>query len=214
MKHRLPLRLAALVLAGSALAGCSNVLRSDAPAVQAYYLRAAPAAPAAGTPAAGSLQVSRPLPGPGLGSDAIVVVQPDRRLDSYSASRWAAPLPDVVESLALETFRGRGELATVVDSRSAFPAEWLLQVRIRRFDAEYASTGAAPRVVVALDCTLGRRADREVVAAFSAEGSAQASDNRLGAVVAAFESAANAALADVAARTAGTVRTSRGPSPP
>jgi cholesterol transport system auxiliary component len=207
-------RTVALV-AALVLAGCAGGLRSDAPAVQTYFLRVVPprAAPAP-TPAAGSLQVARPLPAPGLAGDAIVVVQPDRRIDAYAASRWAGSLPDLVESLAVETFRSRGEIATVVDSRSAFPAEWLLQVRIRRFDAQYTSAGGAPRVVVALDCTLGRRVDRDIVATFAAEGSAQASDNRLGAVVAAFEQAANEALAAMAARSAETVRTSTAPLPP
>jgi len=224
------------------LTGCSGGLRSDAPAVQTYYLRAgsSPAAPAPGAtgargdgaqggaaaaqdggrggaaqaPAAATLQVMRPLPAPGLASDAIVVVQPDRRLDVFAASRWPAPLPDVVESLVLEKLRSRGDFATVVDARSAFPAEWLLQVRIRRFDAEYASAGRAPRAVVALDATLGRRADREIVASFTVEGGAQAADNRLGAVVAAMEQAAGTALDALAARSAETVRTSRGPLPP
>lgn len=237
---RMRLAVATVVVALASLAGCSGGLRSDAPAVQTYYLRVASAMPApssapaqgsggsggsaaapgsggsasARATSAGSLQVIRPQFAPGLASDAIVVVQPDRRLDTFAASRWPAPLPDVVESLVMETLRSRSEFATVVDSRSAFPADWLLQVRIRRFEAEYASAGGVPRAVVALDCTLGRRSDREIVASFTAEGAAQAADNRLGAVVAALEQAAGMALDVIAARSAETVRTSRGPLPP
>jgi ABC-type uncharacterized transport system auxiliary subunit len=42
---------------------------------------------------------------------------------------------------------------------------------------------------VALDCTFGRHRDRALLANFTARGSAPARDDRLGAVIAAFESA-------------------------
>ena len=48
--------------------------------------------------------------------------------------------------------------------------------------------GRAPTVQVALDCTFGRHRDRTLLAQFHRAGSAPAGDDRLGAVVAAFES--------------------------
>jgi hypothetical protein len=95
----------------------------------------------------------------------------------------------------------------VQTSDSAFPSEYLLQIRIRRFDADYASGSAgrgaaAPQVHVAFDCTLGRRSGREVIATFAAEASANAAANKVGDVVAAFEVAVNTALSAVAARAA------------
>jgi ABC-type uncharacterized transport system auxiliary subunit len=72
--------------------------------------------------------------------------------------------------------------------------------------------------VVALDGTLGRRADRGVVATFVAETGQDAASNRMGAVVAAFDAALQAALRDVASRSIESVeadlRTSRSPSTP
>jgi ABC-type uncharacterized transport system auxiliary subunit len=50
---------------------------------------------------------------------------------------------------------------------------------------------------VALDCTLGRHRDRELLASFTAQGSAAAREDRLNSVVAAFEAATAAAMTEL-----------------
>jgi cholesterol transport system auxiliary component len=190
------------------LAGCSGLLRSNVPPEQVYYLRAQIAQPENARPAnLSSVRVGRPVPGPGLDSSHIMLLESDRRMSFYTASRWPAALPEVVEELTVEALRASGLWSDVQSSESSFPAEYLLQVRIRRFDADYETSSAAhaaapPQVRVVLDCTLGRRSGREVIATFVAEGSASASDNKLGDVVAAFEVATNMALSSVVARVA------------
>lgn len=217
-----------LVLVAGAAASCTTGLRSSAPAVVSYVLRAAPAgAPSEGvagassvptaTPgaaSAASLRVLRPLAGPGLDSDHIALARSDRRLAWYAASRWAAPLPDMLEALAVETFRRAGSWSAVEGSRGIAVPDDLLEIVIRRFEADEAGSAGPPTVRVALDCTLVRREDRMLVASFTVERAVPASENRLGAVVEAFEHAADAALAAVAERAAPSVRTSRVPSPP
>lgn len=201
----------ALVLAAS----CSGGLRSNAPASQAYILRVAhaPQTPPPAPPSAASLRVELPLPGPGLQSERIVIVQPDHRMGFYAGSQWAAELPYVVEELAVERLRAAGDWVAVSDSGSAFFSEYFLQITIRRFEAEYTSD-AAPTARVAFDCAIGRRADHALLASFPAQGEAVASANRVAAVVAAFERAANAALSELAAGSAAAVRSSQVPSSP
>ena len=193
----------------AALAACSGGLHSDSPATQIYVLRAAVHLPAEPTPPTESLHVSRPMAGPGLDSDHILLVQSDHRMNYYVASRWPSDLPTLVESLAVDTLRTTGAWTTVQDSGSAFSSDYLLQIVIRRFEADYSAGAGAPAVHVVLDCTVGRRSGREVIGSFVAEGSSSAAANRLGDVVAAFENAANQALADIAAHTAQVVRTSQ-----
>jgi cholesterol transport system auxiliary component len=211
----------ALVILVALVAGCSGGLHSDEPPMQIYILRAtALAAPATGAdagtlsssaqparlrdvaPAAPTVQLPRPSADPGLATDLIMLVRSDHRLDYYLGSRWAADLPDVVETLAIDTLRAGGAWGAVHESPSPFLADYLLQINIRRFEADYTAGGAAPTVHVALDCTLARRVGRELVTSFVAEGEAQAGENRLGSVVAAFEKAANAALTAMAERSA------------
>jgi cholesterol transport system auxiliary component len=97
-------------------------------------------------------------------------------------------------SLAVQTLRASGNWASVEDSGSPFPSDYLLQITVRRFDADYTGGAAAPEVNVVLDCIIGRREGRDVVATFVATGSAAAAQNRLGAVVGAFEQASATAL--------------------
>ena len=202
MKVRRCLRRIAPVLLISGLAGCSSLLHSDAPPVQVYTLRATSASsnssadpPAA---AAASLRVAHPIAGPGLGTSQIVLQQPDHRLNVYAASAWAADAPTLLESLAVETLRESGHWRSVEDAESPFPSDYLLQISIRRFDADYSGgADASPTVRVTLDCMLGKEDGRNIIATFVASGSAVASANRLGDVVAAFQQATNAAMASL-----------------
>jgi cholesterol transport system auxiliary component len=196
-------------IAAFTLAACSGGLHSDIPATQVYVLRSATHPRSEMTHANASLHVGRPVAAPGLGSDHILLVQSDHRMSYYVASRWPADLPAVVEALAADTLRSSGAWSTVQDSASAFSSDYLLQIVIRRFEADYSASSAAPEVHVVLDCTVGRRAGREVIDSFVAEGSSSAAANRLGDVVSAFEVAANKALDEIAVRTAEAVKTSQ-----
>ena len=159
-----------------------------------------------GTPVAPTVQLPRPSADPGLATQLITLVRSDHRMDYYLGSRWAGDLPDVVESLAIDTLRASGAWSAVHESPSPFLADYLLQINIRRFEADYTEGGVAPKVHVVLDCTLARRIGRDLVASFVAEGEAAATENRLSSVVSAFEKAANAALTTMADRSAAAAR--------
>lgn len=214
--------LAAAIALGAA-AGCTNLFHSDAKPEQTYVLRAPSAqadadgaaqaaseAVAAAVPPSGALlaplQVAHPLVAPGLDGPHIILVQADHRMNFYLGSRWPAPLPDMVESLAVETLRASGAWQSVQDSGSPFTSEYLLSISVRRFEADYSRARAAPEVEVVLDCTLGARAGRELVASFVASGKAAASGDRMSEVIAAFETASGAALASLSQQAAAATR--------
>lgn len=203
------LRTGGCLLATLALSGCSGLFHSDARPEQVYYLRAEPMAKSqdARGPLAASVRFTRPTAAPGLDSSQIVLVQSDRRMSFYLASRWPAPVPSMIESLAVEKLRGSGIWRSVSDSSSGFPSDYVMQVAIRRFEADYTEGGPAPAVHVVLDCVVGKREGREVVGTFLAEGSSQAAMNKLSAVVAAFDAATNMALDSMTLQAAEAVRT-------
>jgi ABC-type uncharacterized transport system auxiliary subunit len=190
------------------LPACSGGLHSDMPAAQVYVLRVA-THPRSEQHANTSLHVGRPIAGPGLDSDHILLVQTDHRMSYYVASRWPADLPSVVEALTVDILRSSGAWSSVEDSASGFSSDYLLHIVIRRFEADYSAGAAAPEVHVVLDCTIGSRAGREVIDSFVAEGSAAAAANRLGDVISAFEQASNKALDEIAVRSAQAVKTSQ-----
>ena len=217
---RLPAAALALSLGGAAAAGCTgNLFHSDAKPEQTYVLRAPTAAATAAAEGAASagtaappaaplaaLQVAHPLATPGLDGPHIILVQADHRMNFYLGSRWPAPLPDMVEALVVETLRASGDWQSVQDSGSPFIPEYLLSISIRRFEADYTRGRSAPQVDVVLDCTLGARAGRELVTSFVAKGSAAASGDRMGEVVAAFETASSTALASLSQQAAAATR--------
>ncbi len=181
------------------LTSCGGLLETTLPAPQAYVLRLAPS-PNAAAPTAnvGSVQVHRPEAGPGLDSDRIVLLRSEQRFDSYAASRWAAPAPVMVESMILQALRAEGTFASVLGDNSPYPPQYDLRVTLRRFEADYSSGGGVPTVYVTLDATLGRHRDRALLASFTAQGTAQAAEDRMNAVVAAFGTATSNAVNELA----------------
>jgi len=89
-------------------------------------------------------------------------------------------------------------------ARDPLPATELLRLTVRRFDAEYTEAGRAPTVRVVIDATVSRRLDRTLLSAFTVETSAQAADDRMSAIVAAFDEAAGEAMDRIARRAAAT----------
>ena len=179
------------------LQGCGGVFDSTLPASQSYVLRLPPATAPTAVATGGSVLLQRPEAGPGLESERIALLRSDQRFDFYAASRWAAPAPDIVESVMLDALRATGAFSAVFDDSAPFAPRYNLRCALRRFEADYTKNARAPTVQVALDCTLGRHRERELLASFTAQGSAPASEDRLNAVVAAFESATAAAMTEL-----------------
>lgn len=204
IRSSLPVSIVGFALA--LCAGCSGTFTSKAPVSHAYVLRAASPAAAGDsesaprTPAfAGTLRIPRPSPGPGFETDRILLLREGRELDFYSTGHWAAPIPDMVESLAIESLRRAGLFSGVYGEGAPIRTDYFLQIAVRDFLAEYTPGADAPVARVVLDCTLGRRLDRHVVAAFTAEAQVPAAANRMNEVVAAHEAALQQALAGVSA---------------
>ncbi len=200
---------AAALLVSLLSAGCSGLLHSSAKAEQTYFLRATATPAAAGAPLPAALRVASPGADPGLDTTHIVLVQPDHRMGFYAGSRWPAAAPAMVAALAVQTLRASGNWASVQDAGSPFPSDFLLQVTLRRFEADYSGGGGAPEVHVVLDAVLGQRDASDVVGSFEVTGTAMAAANRMGEVVGAFEQATNQALAALAQQTVAVVRASQ-----
>ncbi len=168
-----------------------------APAVSATTEPAA-AAPAGSLDASHSLEVLLPTAAPGLDGDGIAVLRAGQRLDYYSGARWAASVPQMLQTLSVEALRQQRRFALVESDTTPFAADWVLELQLTHFEADYTGAGA-PTVRVGLVCTLGRRSGRRAVMTLSIDTQASASADRMQAVVAAFQSAASEALRQIAA---------------
>lgn len=122
------LRVACMVALLCALSACSGLFKSTARPEQTYYLRS-PAAASAGAeggaappPLGVSVRIGHPLAAPGLDSPHIMLVQADHRMNFFAGSRWAAPAPDLIEALLVQTLRASGLWTSVEDTASPFPS--------------------------------------------------------------------------------------------
>jgi ABC-type uncharacterized transport system auxiliary subunit len=183
-------------LCGALLTACSG-LRSEAPPERTYVLRAA--APATGGAAVpGVLTILRPAVEPGLDTDRIMLTRNGQELDHFAASRWGESLPRVVAALAVQSLAGGGGFANVVDAdRTSVASDYQLLLTVRHFEAAYGSDGGPPVIQVAFDCALLSSTSRQILGRCDAAASETADGNRMSAIVAAMERAAQRALADV-----------------
>jgi cholesterol transport system auxiliary component len=181
------------------LEGCSALLQSHARPVTEFAPRPTADAPLVPVIAA-VLVVPRPYASAGLGTDEVVVQLPDRRIDVLAGVRWTAPLPELLQALLVDNLRARGGWREVILNRSNFTGQYLLNTEIRAFSANYEQAGNAPRVRIWLHSELGRTDERNVIASFDSYGEAVAASDRQSAVMAAFDTALGAALADLGTR--------------
>jgi len=189
----------------AALSGCTGSLfKSKEPAQAVYLLTIAPAPAGAIMEIPADLTILRPRVRPGLDTSLIAALYPDRRLDHFAAARWSAPLEEVVQDLALQAFRGYAHVQNVHTDVSSFGTGYWLEIDVADFQAEYGASGSdsgPPTIHVRLAARLGASGDRHVLGQFEADVRESAADNRLTAIVDAYERAASAALGKIVADT-------------
>jgi cholesterol transport system auxiliary component len=189
--------LAVAVLAVAVGACTGSFFKSSAPPTSTYMLSVTAEAPAGAVAIPADLTVLMPRVRTGLDNDRIAALYPDRRLDYYAAARWSGPLDEVVQDLALQAFHGR--FRNVGTDSSAFNGGYWLEIEVVDFQADYTGSapGAAPTAHVQLRARVGNGADRRVIGEVQADARQAAAGNRLGAVVAAYEVAAQRALGEI-----------------
>jgi ABC-type uncharacterized transport system auxiliary subunit len=202
----------AAALAFVFLAACTGSLFQSKVAPPTVYVLSAGGGRAASTAAADELPIDLPITPtqipvdlailkprlrPGLETDRIATLYPDRHLDYYAGARWSGPLSEVLQDLAVQEFRSRAHLRTVSGDASVFGSAYWLEIDVTDFQAEYTSAAGAPTVRVHFLARLGRSGDRSILGQFTADAQQPAAENRLTAIVDAFAHAANAALAEI-----------------
>jgi cholesterol transport system auxiliary component len=195
------MRKAVLVVATLACGGCGSLLDSKLPVSTSYVLASAPAASTGVTRSDADLSIGRPDLAPGLDSERIAVLK-GRQLDYYRGAQWGGRTTEVVQTLLVESFEDQQLFRSVTAEQSRVSSDYVLDVSVRDFQAEYASENDAPTAHVTIMGRLIRVSDRQLVQTFAATAGSKASDNRMSEVAAAFESAAQKVVLELAQKTA------------
>jgi cholesterol transport system auxiliary component len=181
--------------------GCGSLLKTDMPPSTSYVIAPVPAASTGVTRSAADLSIGRPDLAPGLDTERIAVLK-GRQLDYYRGAQWGGRTVEVVQTLLVDSFEDQQLFRSVTAEQSRVASDYVLDVSVRDFQAEYASDDDAPAAHVTILGRLIRVVDRQLVATFAATAQSKAADNRLGAVAAAFETAAHKVVLELAQKTA------------
>jgi ABC-type uncharacterized transport system auxiliary subunit len=199
----LPLLLALPLLAALLTACAGSLFKNKAAPPTMYRLAALPKAPAADpiNPKAKpvDLAVLKPRVRAGLDTDRIAALYPDRRMDYFADVRWTGPLDEVLQDLAVQQFHIDPGLRNVSADSSVFASTYWLEIEVTDFQAEYSTGTAAPTVHVRLQARVGSSGERRVLGRFEPDIHEAAADNRMSAIVDAYNRAADEALAQIAA---------------
>lgn len=201
-------RILAFALAAlTALSGCtSSLLDSEMPVDALYVLAPAPAAQPRGEALPVDVAIGRPDVDPGLDTSRIAVLN-GRQLDYYRGARWGGTAVEVVQTFLVHSLEDQGLFRSVTPEQTRVAGDYVLDVAVRDFQAEQNDDDRAPSVRVKMVGRLVRVIDRELVATLYAEALQPAAANRMRAVAAAFEAAAQKVAVELAQKTADAVTT-------
>ncbi len=187
-------RAACAASLSAALAGCA--LLSSPPERQLYRTAPSFAFPA-GLPHAGmQLAVETPSAAAGLDTRRIALAMSPVSLDYYAGAEWVDTLPLLVRAALVEGFEESRAVATVAPASLGTRADFVLVTTIRDFEARYRAPGQAPRVEIVFDLKLVALPQRRIVAAGAVRSAAQAAENKVPAIVGAFNAALGQAVDD------------------
>ncbi len=183
------LRAAFCIVAALSLPACVSLLPKTTPA-QLYSLSIVAPSAAAGD-ATRAFNVER-LPtafAPGADGSQILTVDGDQA--AYIAdARWDAPASQLFDEAETTAFDHASGPARLLSAGEPAAAPISLTLDVQTFEARYlAGPKAAPTVVVSVHALLASTADRKVIADEVFESQRAATDDRVGAIVDAFDAA-------------------------
>lgn len=185
-------RTALVAATAVALSGCITLFPEADPAKLYRFEIDAPS-----TVAAKTFTVTR---GPiafdrAAASDGIVAVTGDQ-IQYIDSARWAAPAQQIFDEELVRAFQaGPGRL---IGPGEVGKSDWLMRLDVQRFEANYRNGAeAAPVIVVEIKVALTRNVRDGPSYETVLKTEVQASDNRVSAIIPAFNSALTKSLTDL-----------------
>ena len=115
-------------------------------------------------------------------------------------ARWVSPAFVLFEEAVARAFENDPGLARLIGRGEVAKADLVLRLEVRTFEANYVNgPKSAPEVVVRVRGVLNRNSDRALVGDQIFEAKVKAADNRVSAIVPAFDQANAKVLSDVVA---------------
>jgi cholesterol transport system auxiliary component len=194
MTPRRLLTLAAGGVAALCLSGCVSLLPKSSPA-QLY--RFGVTAPAAGPATAGAVSVFRAS---GTfqreSADDRILTVTGARAAYIADSRWVAPAEVLFDETLTSAFEASGGRVRLVSRGEPTHSDYTLRLDVRNFETDYAG-GGAPAVLVRVRAVIVRSQSPAPAAEQIFEARVPAAENRVSAIVAAYDQALSKVLGEI-----------------
>ena len=195
---RAPIRTLAIVLAALSASACVSLLPKSDPA-QLYRFDVDPIGGEASAAAGSQVGLLKPparFPQAAAG-DRILTVSGGQAA-YIAAARWVAPASVRFDEAVARGFDGNAGAARLVTRGEVARADMALRLDVRTFETVYDNgPEAAPQVVVQVRAVLTRSGDRTLVGERMFLQSVRAGDNRVAAIVAAYDQAVTAIVGEL-----------------
>jgi cholesterol transport system auxiliary component len=204
-------RIARRWLAGGAalaLAGCASLFVATPPG-NLYRLAAASEFPSNPPFVGAQVLVDPPQAPAAIDTNRIALSKSPLSLDYYADSVWTDRVPDLLENLLVASFENSGAITAIGSASSGLRADFILRTEIRHFEAVYDAAGGPPKVWVTIIARLVAMPQRRIIAQARFEQRVPAAEENVPAVVAAFNTATDAALKAIVLWTLGNPALSR-----
>lgn len=183
------IRTAAVLLGAVALAGCALLSTPDP--VQLYRFGGDSGASPAAAPGTALASVSlRRIQFPDAAADDRLLAVTGAEAAYIAGARWVSPAEDLFTDALVEAFSADSRRVRLIGRQELTPAEMILDLDVRAFEARYdRGQDAAPTVRVSARARMLRFPERTVMAERLFTVDQPAADNRVSAIVAAFDAA-------------------------
>jgi cholesterol transport system auxiliary component len=196
------LRVLSLTALAVSLSACISLFPKSDPSQLYRFDGAAPTAAGEAPAPSGRFGVTRANGSfvQSAASDRILTVDGDQ-VAYIAESRWVSPAAVLFNEAMTRAFDANTGAARLMSRGERGRADYFMRVDVTRFEAVYdRGTKAAPEIAVTLRVALVR-ADRTLAGSTLIEANVRAADNRVSAIVAAFDQAVGQALGELIAWT-------------
>lgn len=190
-------RTLAIAAAAIALSGCISVFPKTKPASMYRFGDADVSAPK-GPPGAmfGVLKAPSAFTRAAAGDRILTVTHGE--VAYIAGARWVSPAFILFEEATARAFENDPGRARLIGRGEVAKADLVLRLEVRTFEADYLDgPKAAPEIVVRVRAVLNRNSDRALVGDQIFEAKVKAADNRVSAIVPAYDQAVAKVLGDV-----------------
>ncbi|MCI3132016.1 ABC-type transport auxiliary lipoprotein family protein [Phenylobacterium aquaticum] len=196
--NRTWIRAAGLVALALSLSACVTVFPKAKPAtLYRFQGDVAAVGPAAKT-RIGVARANGSFNGAASGDRILTVTGPE--VAYVAEARWAEPAVTLFDEALARAFNANTGAARLVTRGEPSRADYSLRLDVQRFEADYDHGGkAAPRVAIDVHAVLVRASDRAVVGDELFSVAVRARENRVSAIVAAFDAGVSQLLGKLVA---------------